>query len=98
MIPPIFSANSGDINCCSKCPINMATINVVAEQQAIMMIDFKGIRIFLSPYVNPTLKLSKLTANANNISENNCVTWIPLLSRTTTIVYEKGLSNVNQIC
>ena len=45
-------------------------VKVIAEQQAIMAIDLKGIRIFLSPYVNPTLKLSKLTAKANNISEN----------------------------
>ena len=42
-------------------------VKVKAEQQAIMAIDLKGIRIFLSPYVNPTLKLSKLTANANNM-------------------------------
>ena len=45
-------------------------VKVKAEQQAIIAIDLKGIRIFLSPYVNPTLKLSKLTAKANNMIEN----------------------------
>lgn len=53
----------------SKCPTPIAKSNVTAEQQAIMTIDLNGMLILLKPYVKPTEKLSKLTANANKKSD-----------------------------
>ncbi|SIB26321.1 Uncharacterised protein [Mycobacteroides abscessus subsp. abscessus] len=50
----------------------IAVISVIAEQQAMIKIDFKGMLIFLNPYVKPTLKLSRLTANASIRSESVC--------------------------
>ncbi|MDJ1630734.1 hypothetical protein QNN00_10445 [Bacillus velezensis] len=47
-------------------------INITeAEQQAITAIALNGIFIFLKPYVNPTEKLSKLTAKAKSKERNN---------------------------
>ena len=73
MIPPKLSANRGDKNCKETRPIPIAAINANAEQLAITNIDLNGMRIFLNPYVKPTLKLSRLTANASIRREIRCI-------------------------
>jgi hypothetical protein len=69
MLPPIVSAKAGERKFVSMVPTDMASKSETAEQQAMILMDLSGICIFLRPYVNPTLKLSKLTAKASKISE-----------------------------
>lgn len=49
--------------------MDTADNNETAAQMAIISTDLKGMTIFLNPYVNPTLKLSRLRAKANKKSE-----------------------------
>ncbi|MNG18526.1 hypothetical protein D3C84_1026010 [compost metagenome] len=45
---------------------------MMPEQQAIIAIDSTGIRILRSPYVTPTPKPSKLTANDSSSNDAKC--------------------------
>ncbi|AMA53433.1 hypothetical protein AN935_14545 [Bacillus inaquosorum] len=56
-----------------KLPISIDINMTAPEQQAITKIALNGIFIFLNPYVNPTEKLSKLTANASSSIETICI-------------------------
>ncbi|OEC77728.1 hypothetical protein BJH90_07145 [Bacillus halotolerans] len=56
-----------------KLPISMDINITVPEQKAMTIMAFSGIFIFRNPYVNPTEKLSKLTANASSSIETICI-------------------------
>jgi hypothetical protein len=62
-----------------KWPISMDINITEAEQQAITAIALNGIFIFLNPYVNPTEKLSKLTAKAKSSKETISISVSPFL-------------------
>ena len=94
--PPSFSAITGEKKLSRKCPIVIAGIRIIAEHAAIITIDLIGIFIFLSPYVNPTLKLSRLTANASKSRVIVCAIKLSSFLSIATLVYGRSLVMVRK--